>query len=237
MVYYSVAVGRDRGVFLTWPLCNKAVKDYPGALYRKWEKLEQATRYLNSYGVDEIGVYSPEGTLSLEEYCEQQTIPVPGTIEYIHQTLFDLKWGLYAEVCTHDGMTGLKLHQRDTETGECTDDGITLTFAQWKECINTGLTEILLHKLSNIKCGVKETYSHCLGSDVYASVSHPYPVFNIRRWYKSKEGELKPTREGITLREFEWLRLMNIQHLIKHSITAERDRTVSLPGTPPFPIY
>ena len=35
-VFYGVASGRTKGIFLTWTECEKSVKDFPGAKFKKF---------------------------------------------------------------------------------------------------------------------------------------------------------------------------------------------------------
>ena len=191
-MFYSAAVGRKTGVFSSWALCSQAVTDYPGAVFRKWETLREATQHLNRYSHqhDYIDVHTTEGTKSLREYCKQQSLLVP----------------------KNNGTVYIDLHQRDFDTGKRTEKGLLLTWDQW-----LALTTVASHledTFVRLKAGEPIHLSEPLGDEVYVSIDTPYPVFNIRRWYKDSDGTLKPGREGITLRETEWSHLLNISHLI-----------------------
>jgi hypothetical protein len=213
-MFYSAAVGRKTGVFSSWALCSQAVTDYPGAVFRKWETLREATQHLNRHGHqhDYIDVHTAEGTKPLREYCENHSLLVPAEVSYEHTTLFNLRCGLFAEIYKNNGTVYIDLHQRDFDTGKRTEKGLLLTWDQW-----LALTTVASHledSFVRLKAGEPIHLSESLGEEVYVSIDTPYPVFNIRRWYKDSDGTLKPGREGITLRETEWSHLLNISHLI-----------------------
>lgn len=46
MVYYAVANGKNIGIFATWPECNESVKGYKNAIYKKFDKKEDAEHYI-----------------------------------------------------------------------------------------------------------------------------------------------------------------------------------------------
>ena len=94
-VFYSIANGRKPGVFLNWSQCHSSITDYPGAIYRKWKTLEEATQHLNRHGLAncEIDIHTSAGTMLLHEYCEQNVICLPTEVDYEPQTLFDLRNG------------------------------------------------------------------------------------------------------------------------------------------------
>ena len=57
--------------------------------------------------------------------------------------------------------------------------------------------------LQKVKAGENISMFECLGDDIHVSVNNPYKVINVRRWFKDACGENKPTKEGITVREWE----------------------------------
>jgi hypothetical protein len=201
------------------------VTDYPGAVFRKWETLREATHHLNRHGLrhDYIDVHTAEGTTPLREYCEQHALLIPAEEGYEHATLFNLRNGLFAEIHKNDNATYIDLHQRNFDTGLRSDKGLMLTWNQWLAL--TTLAPHLEDTFVKLKAGEPIHLSECLGDGIYVSLDTPYPVFNIRRWYHDAgtpkadgtgitPGTLKPGREGITLREHEWSHLINISHLI-----------------------
>jgi ribonuclease HI len=48
MPFYAVANGRDVGIFLSWDECNSSVKGYKNALYKKFDKREQAEEFIRA---------------------------------------------------------------------------------------------------------------------------------------------------------------------------------------------
>lgn len=48
--YYAVAVGRHPGVYSTWAECEREVKGYPNAKYKKFSSENDAYSYVNSNG-------------------------------------------------------------------------------------------------------------------------------------------------------------------------------------------
>ena len=203
-MFYTTAVGRKCGIFHSWSLCNESVRGYPGAIFRKWETLHEATQHLNKYGIqhDSIEVHGEDKLLTLKEYCEQNSLVVPPETAYEHQTLFNLGWGLTAEVKEE----GVDIYQRDWDTGTRLDRGLFLTRKQWLTL--TTFAPRLVDSLKKVKAGQTiQTIEH-LGQDINVSVNSPYPVINVRLWEKDK-----PTKQGFTLRQHEFDHLLNIQHL------------------------
>jgi len=44
-VFYGVASGRTKGIFLTWTECEKSVKDFPGAKFKKFTSEQEANDF------------------------------------------------------------------------------------------------------------------------------------------------------------------------------------------------
>jgi ribonuclease HI len=44
-VFYAVANGRTKGIFLTWTECEKSVKDFPGAKFKKFTSEQEANNF------------------------------------------------------------------------------------------------------------------------------------------------------------------------------------------------
>ena len=194
-MFYSVAVGRATGIYVHWPQCHEAVVDYPGASYRKWETIDEATAHLNKHGIghDKIVVHLTDSTTKLSEFCMQNSLCVPAEAEYEHQTLFDLHWGLVVEV-----KNGVNIYQRDWNTGERLDRGVTLSSERWANLLS--FAPQVTSGFERLKREEPINMFECLGSDVYLSMENPYRVMHIRRWFKTKTGQMQPTKEGITLR-------------------------------------
>jgi len=51
-------------------------------------------------------------------------------------------------------------------------------------------------------------FFHGIGDDWYVSVTTGFLCVDIRRFFKKKDGELKPTRDGIALKLHEWKNLL-----------------------------
>ena len=51
MPYYAVASGRTIGVFSTWDECNRAVKGYKNASYKKFDTKQEAEEFVANNGV------------------------------------------------------------------------------------------------------------------------------------------------------------------------------------------
>jgi len=48
MVFYAIANGRTNGIFLTWAECNTSVKGYQNALFKKFDTLVEAEKFIES---------------------------------------------------------------------------------------------------------------------------------------------------------------------------------------------
>ncbi len=218
-MFYSVANGRSVGVFTSWSLCNEAVGDYPGAVFRKWETLKEAVQHLNRHGIqnDAINVRTDEELVPLLGYCGQLAIPVPAGVPYAHQKLFKLGGGTFVGIGRTDDVIHMDLHHRDYITGLPKGNVLTLGWDQW--IVLLSLQQILEDSFARLKIGEPIHVSECLGNGAYVSIDTPYPIFNIRHWY-THNGLSKPTRRGITLHQNQWSNLININHLLELSYEA-----------------
>jgi caulimovirus viroplasmin len=52
--YYAVKVGENPGIYNTWAECEKQVKGYPNAQFKKWKSKEEAEAYIKA-GKNPIG--------------------------------------------------------------------------------------------------------------------------------------------------------------------------------------
>ena len=57
--------------------------------------------------------------------------------------------------------------------------------------------------LKEVKDRKEVKFTHHIGGGYYISITSPYWCVDVRRFYK-KNGELKPTRDGVTLKWREW---------------------------------
>lgn len=51
MPYYAVASGRTTGIFSTWEECNRSVKGYKNAAYKKFDTKQEAEDFVSNHGV------------------------------------------------------------------------------------------------------------------------------------------------------------------------------------------
>lgn len=66
MPYYAVASGRATGVFSTWDECNRSVKGYKNAAYKKFDTKQEADSFVSNHvGVQET-LPSSGGALDFE---------------------------------------------------------------------------------------------------------------------------------------------------------------------------
>lgn len=48
MKYYAVKAGRETGIFESWEACKEQIHSYSGAVYKSFEKLEEAESFMNT---------------------------------------------------------------------------------------------------------------------------------------------------------------------------------------------
>ena len=100
-MYYSVVVGREVGLYLSWRLCSDSVRKFSGAIFLKFEKLEEATGHLNAHGIchSDMCVYTDDDRrVSLHEYCTAHQLTVPPETSYQLKSEFYLGHGLFVEL-------------------------------------------------------------------------------------------------------------------------------------------
>ena len=61
--YYAVKIGENPGIYSSWAECEKQVKGYPNAQFKKWKTREEAAAYINGSGNSKP--YSSSGMSSL----------------------------------------------------------------------------------------------------------------------------------------------------------------------------
>ena len=220
MYFYSVAVGRKTGIFLNWSDCAESVKDYSGAIFHKWGELREATQHLNTYGFKQeesayhvvkhgiMTVHTADGkTMSVRDYCTQQGLLIPAEVGYIHRPLFNIGHSLFIEV----GEETIDIHHQDFDTKE-RKNGITLDYDEWRGFLE--LADELFATLERVKNSKEVKRSDNLCRDIYVTVNSPYPVINIRHWYE-KNGTLRPTKNGMTVRKDELVHFLHLQEQIE----------------------
>jgi ribonuclease HI len=47
--FYAVAVGSKPGVYMNWNDCKEHIENYPNAVFKKFEKIEDATEFIDDY--------------------------------------------------------------------------------------------------------------------------------------------------------------------------------------------
>jgi hypothetical protein len=215
MAVYAVIVGRRAGVYLQREDCEAVVDCYSGAVHHKWQTLREATQCMNKAGYrhDEIIIHSGVASIPLAQYCDRQLQLVPAEVSCEHRSLFDLGRGLHVEACLYQGTQRIDVRVWDDE-GKRTKRGISLTIEQWVALLEDA--DKLDADLDRVKSGEGLHSSYCLGESVFVSITSPYRVLHIRRWY-TDNGELKPGRQGITLRIPEWRHLVDLQEQLAHA--------------------
>jgi len=101
------------------------------------------------------------------------------------------------------------------------DGSIIITEEDACQCIELPLTcwTTLGKEFDNINEAVKQLlekkyvkYFEHIGCGWYVSVTTGFRCVHLRKFYKSREGVLKPTREGIALRLNEWTRVCDLRN-------------------------
>ena len=125
----------------------------------------------------------------------------------------------YVVVCMFKG--DLKVHIRQySDTGFPTMKGICLTPSRWATLMTR------FENLESVFKGVAQGRSNMistpehLGGNVFATASDTYMTVDIRQHFfpnKDFSLEARPTRKGITLRQYEWRNLLRLSHDINNS--------------------
>ena len=64
--YYAVKVGRKTGIFETWDECKGYVSGYPGALYKSFKSMSEASEYMGWSG-EQISMFDFDTLPSKED--------------------------------------------------------------------------------------------------------------------------------------------------------------------------
>jgi ribonuclease HI len=99
-VYYVVKCGKTPGIYGTWTLCKEQVEGFKGAIYKKFETIEDAKKYLKTdiKKIIEEKNSNPESRINKSE-CHnstENTIPKE-EMERIKQILPNIKYSGYDE--------------------------------------------------------------------------------------------------------------------------------------------
>ena len=148
--------------------------------------------------------------MSVQDFCAQEGLFNPAEVGYIHNPVFNIGHGLFIEA----GKGTIYIHQRDEGTNEC-ENGVILDIDEWRVFLD--LADEFFADLERVKNGEEVKSSVALCRDVYVTVKSPYPVINIRHWYAEKNGTLRPTRTGITIRKNELVHFLHFQDQIELS--------------------
>lgn len=67
--YYAVKKGRQTGIFLTWPECQKQVSGFKGAQYKSFASQQEAKQYLSNTTQNDKNKEIQSTSLNLSEYA------------------------------------------------------------------------------------------------------------------------------------------------------------------------
>lgn len=88
--YYAVKQGKVPGIYRTWDACKAQVHGYPGAIYKGFERLEEAEAFLGGGKMPEPLLRETKGTYSAapERKAVQSTVaPDPSSWDWEHLIL------------------------------------------------------------------------------------------------------------------------------------------------------
>ena len=88
--YYAVKQGKVPGIYRTWDACKAQVHGYPGAIYKGFERLEEAEAFLGGGKMPESLLRETKGTYSAatERKAVQSTAaPDPSSWDWEHLIL------------------------------------------------------------------------------------------------------------------------------------------------------
>ena len=104
--YYAVKIGKNPGIYSSWAECEKQVKGYPNAQFKKWKTREEAEAYINGssnskpYGFDMSSISFASKTPSSRKEKENATLlPVQdGSLSAIEELFQSTKTDCIAHV-------------------------------------------------------------------------------------------------------------------------------------------
>jgi viroplasmin and RNaseH domain-containing protein len=76
--YYAVKQGKVPGIYRTWDACKAQVHGYPGAIYKGFERLEEAEAFLEDClavvadNLDDVRAYMEEEGMDVEEMSDAE---------------------------------------------------------------------------------------------------------------------------------------------------------------------
>ena len=209
---FAVNTGRTTGLFVRWSECADSISDFPGSRFEKFQTLDAATQYLNKHGTSNASmlVYTEDAALSLQEYCHKKGVLLPKEAECVMQTLFHIGHGLHIEACHFQEEPRVDI--RMWEHQKRTRKGISLTRDNWTFLLTlVDAVDTAFKQIANNEPDVHMSYH--LGDNVYLTLDSPFKVLHIRKWFDA-DGSMRPTLKGVTLRQHEWLHILNLREQI-----------------------
>ena len=113
----------------------------------------------------------------------------------------------------------IDIRQFDGDNGKTfpTKVGVSLTLPRWKQL--TEKADSVMKEVQKLVAEEEVKLFLHIGGNVHVSVNSGILAVDMRRWWLPEDaGTLKPTRKGISLRLFEWERLMKYIPIINEAI-------------------
>lgn len=121
MNYYAVRVGRQPGIYTSWPECESQVKSYPGASYKKFKSRAEALEFISpGQPVERLGQAQPETKIreAEEAYLKEVSSLEDGeAIAYVDGSfkLEDFSYSYGVVLITRDGEEGFSGRDNDQD--------------------------------------------------------------------------------------------------------------------------
>ena len=125
-----------------------------------------------------------------------------------------------------DQPTGLKSHIREWMNGRPTSKGITIPLQRWVNLLahmkDMGKS---MMKIKDEDDSMDVRYKP--GGDLIIGVKSPYRNVDLREFYRSHSGELRPTTRGIKLKFYKWNKLrFECVTLVENTVSCVKDMTL-----------
>ena len=75
MSFYAVAVGIKQGIYTNWNDCKMNINDYTGAIFKKFDNIEDATEFIDDYN-NNLYVYTDGGCINNGEENARASIGI-----------------------------------------------------------------------------------------------------------------------------------------------------------------
>ena len=95
--------------------------------------------------------------------------------------------------------------ESEEESLEITEKGIPLDYGQWITL--KGHAGKIRHHIKFVRSGRQLQEKLHLGDGTYCTITSPYWVVNIRKWFTNKNGVERPGQQGIGLKFKQWEKL------------------------------